>query len=742
MAESGVPYSTPSYPGGATTPDLRDPLGPPKIVSGPGYMDSLARLGYNVENMSSPLPTMTKIAQGMTSLVDNQYNQALAYKQAQANIDKTVADTSYYQAHADNIDQLTDQAKQMEPLKVQQERQLVQQNKYALDHVQRAADNTDKAWDEYGGWSAAVAKLDPNSNTYDDDLYNLNKHPNASANPDTMRTIKPLIDQQNQLRSMSSTHALSLAQQKELQVYQDNGLIPSDVDLRGQINQGNGQTLIAQAKRDASLQRLKTVQNLGTPQEQMWAQQQMDEITGRNYVGGDQPPPMFAPNGDLNTGTELNLRKAEANLQARFGVVSPYAGMTKEVQRQTVTGGKAGEKPQTTVTETYKGAPVTPGEEQRAAQPPAQPNLQPQGVPNTPENNVDKAAYQRGEISYEELNRRVYSRMAAGASRPGAAVPSPVPAPTPSPSPPVEGVSQADTSSQNVPAPEPKVDIASSGYSKGRGGQQPQYIVIHSSDGNEKSDIETLTQGNVSAHYYTTKDGQSLHFVPEEDTAWHAGKTAYPSISNANTIGIEQEHIDGKEPWSDAEVQATARTVAGIMRRNPNITLDHVVGHSDIAPERKQDPLNYPWDKFRKYVQADLGQQPSTPRVSPDQLEQHFGGRLAGHANDFIEAGRQYNLNPALLASIAIEESGNGTNDATIARNNPMSMGGGGARYDSIRDGIFAAARDLRENYVNQGLKDVASIGRKYAPPGAPNDRGTNKLWPSDVTSIYKRVTS
>jgi hypothetical protein len=50
MAGEGIPYSTPSYPGGATNPDLRDPLGPPKIVSGPEYMDALARLGYNVEN--------------------------------------------------------------------------------------------------------------------------------------------------------------------------------------------------------------------------------------------------------------------------------------------------------------------------------------------------------------------------------------------------------------------------------------------------------------------------------------------------------------------------------------------------------------------------------------------------------------------------------------------------------------------------------------------------------------------
>src|SRR6266404_4279070 len=77
-------------------PDLSDPLGPPKIVTGVDYMHALAALGYNVENMSSPLPTMTKIAQGFTSLVDNQYNQALQWQKSQADTQETLARVRNY----------------------------------------------------------------------------------------------------------------------------------------------------------------------------------------------------------------------------------------------------------------------------------------------------------------------------------------------------------------------------------------------------------------------------------------------------------------------------------------------------------------------------------------------------------------------------------------------------------------------------------------------------------------------
>src|SRR5258705_4729828 len=81
--------------------DLSDPLGQPKIVTGTEYMDALARLGYNRENMFSPLPMITRGIQSMTSLFDENYNNQMKWQASQAQIKETLA-------RANNIDSETD----------------------------------------------------------------------------------------------------------------------------------------------------------------------------------------------------------------------------------------------------------------------------------------------------------------------------------------------------------------------------------------------------------------------------------------------------------------------------------------------------------------------------------------------------------------------------------------------------------------------------------------------------------
>ena len=150
-------------------------------------------------------------------------------------------------------------------------------------------------------------------------------------------------------------------------------------------------------------------------------------------------------------------------------------------------------------------------------------------------------------------------------------------------------------------------------------------IILHSTDGTSvRGDLATLSGGDpahkVSVHYLTGPDGQSYHLVSDNDIAFHAGQTRGPLayLNNSNTIGIEQTHIDG-QPWSEEQVKGTARTVASILLRHPELSIDDVHGHSDIAPERKQDPLNFPWDRFRSYVAQYMGQQPegSAPIAQP-----------------------------------------------------------------------------------------------------------------------------
>jgi N-acetyl-anhydromuramyl-L-alanine amidase AmpD len=173
-----------------------------------------------------------------------------------------------------------------------------------------------------------------------------------------------------------------------------------------------------------------------------------------------------------------------------------------------------------------------------------------------------------------------------------------------------QGQPQPNDAGSTTPMPNVISMPADQGFSKGRGGNKIQGIVLHSSDGIEKSDVNTL-RGNdpthrVSANYYVTRDGRVYQFVNDDDTAWHAGQTIDNSrYGNSATIGIEQEHVDGKQDWPKAQVQASAALVASL-RGKYSLGQDQIFAHSQVAPERKQDPVDYPWKTFNQYVTQGL----------------------------------------------------------------------------------------------------------------------------------------
>ncbi|GGA40014.1 N-acetylmuramoyl-L-alanine amidase [Sphingomonas psychrolutea] len=109
----------------------------------------------------------------------------------------------------------------------------------------------------------------------------------------------------------------------------------------------------------------------------------------------------------------------------------------------------------------------------------------------------------------------------------------------------------------------------------------------------------------VSAHYLIAEDGQVLRMVAEEKRAWHAGKSRWRGIEDVNSasIGIEivnPGHEFGYRPFLEEQIDALIPLLAGIKERY-GITRGNVVGHSDIAPTRKQDPGElFPWSRLAK----------------------------------------------------------------------------------------------------------------------------------------------
>jgi N-acetylmuramoyl-L-alanine amidase len=106
----------------------------------------------------------------------------------------------------------------------------------------------------------------------------------------------------------------------------------------------------------------------------------------------------------------------------------------------------------------------------------------------------------------------------------------------------------------------------------------------------------------VSAHYVVDEDGTIYQLVDETNRAWHAGLSSWRGNSNINqrSIGIEivnPGHEYGYRPFPSAQMESVADLCAAIISRHA-IPARNVVGHSDIAPERKDDPgelFSWPW---------------------------------------------------------------------------------------------------------------------------------------------------
>lgn len=104
----------------------------------------------------------------------------------------------------------------------------------------------------------------------------------------------------------------------------------------------------------------------------------------------------------------------------------------------------------------------------------------------------------------------------------------------------------------------------------------------------------------VSAHLLIRRDGRVQQFVDLDKRAWHAGQSNYCGRERCNdfSIGIELEGNDDS-PFDDRQYDALVALTERICRRYPSITARRIVGHSEIAPERKTDPGPYfDWARY------------------------------------------------------------------------------------------------------------------------------------------------
>jgi N-acetylmuramoyl-L-alanine amidase len=160
-------------------------------------------------------------------------------------------------------------------------------------------------------------------------------------------------------------------------------------------------------------------------------------------------------------------------------------------------------------------------------------------------------------------------------------------------------------------------------------------VVIHHTTGDFQSSFNVLTEpsGNpVSSHYlipepgdpsYDKNDLKLYSLVEEQGRAWHAGSSYWAGKTSLNdmSIGIElvnqtycrqsKEVIPPERPdqsparlcfypdFDDGQLKILTDLLAGILERHTEVKPTHIIGHSDIAPQRKIDPgPRFPWQRL------------------------------------------------------------------------------------------------------------------------------------------------
>ncbi|MDB0038721.1 N-acetylmuramoyl-L-alanine amidase [Candidatus Pelagibacter sp.] len=143
---------------------------------------------------------------------------------------------------------------------------------------------------------------------------------------------------------------------------------------------------------------------------------------------------------------------------------------------------------------------------------------------------------------------------------------------------------------------------------KKRKTNQIKFLIFHYTGmKTEKAAINRLTdiESRVSAHYLIKQNGEIITLVPDLYTAWHAGKSVWKNYSSLNkeSIGIEivnPGHDINYKKFSKIQLRTLIRLSKFLIKKY-KINSKNVLGHSDIAPERKKDPgEKFPWKLLSK----------------------------------------------------------------------------------------------------------------------------------------------
>ena len=133
------------------------------------------------------------------------------------------------------------------------------------------------------------------------------------------------------------------------------------------------------------------------------------------------------------------------------------------------------------------------------------------------------------------------------------------------------------------------------------GGDHIEKFFTNQLDHEEHPYFQDIADLKVSSHLLIRRDGSITQFVPFNKKAWHAGISTFRGREDCNefSIGIELEGTD-ESKYEKEQYESLISVTKELMSFFPDIKKETIVGHSDIAPDRKTDPgKSFDWNYFR-----------------------------------------------------------------------------------------------------------------------------------------------
>ena len=154
-----------------------------------------------------------------------------------------------------------------------------------------------------------------------------------------------------------------------------------------------------------------------------------------------------------------------------------------------------------------------------------------------------------------------------------------------------------------------KIDLSPNFSKKNRKKRDIKFVIIHYTG--MQSEIESFNRlknikAKVSCHYFISRNGQITQMVKDFKIAWHAGKSKWKNFNNLNetSIGIElvnKGHEFRYQNFTDIQIRNLI-ILCKNLKKKYFLKKESFLGHSDIAPLRKEDPgEKSPWEKLSKY---------------------------------------------------------------------------------------------------------------------------------------------